>query len=158
MASRVLVTVRVNATPERAFEAFTRDIAEWWKPSRFFAFTREDTGRLAFEPGLGGRLTVALKSGGVFEVGRIKLWEPPSQLMFEWRQHTFTPEQKTEVLVRFEPIGEQTRVTVEHRGWDSIPESHKARHGFPLPLFQLRHAEWWQLLLGSLAERAQPQQ
>lgn len=155
MTSRVLVAVRVNATPERAFEAFTRDIAQWWKPMGLFSFTREDAGALAFEPGVGGRLTVALQSGGVFEIGKIKVWQPPSELTFEWRQQSFAPEQKTEVSVRFEPIGDQTRVTVEHRGWDTIPRSHAARHGFPLPVFQLRHAEWWQLLLASLGRVAE---
>ncbi len=155
MTSRVLVAVRVNATPERAFEAFTRDIAQWWKPAGLFSFTREDAGALAFEPGVGGRLTLALQSGGVFEVGKITVWQPPSELTFEWRQQSFAPEQKTEVCVRFEPLGDQTRVTVEHRGWDTIPRHHAARHGFPLPVFQLRHAEWWQLLLESLGRVAE---
>jgi hypothetical protein len=40
--------------------------------------------------------------------------------------------------VRFEAMGEQTRVTVEHRGWDEIPQDHVARHGFELMLFQRR--------------------
>jgi Protein of unknown function (DUF1552) len=47
----------------------------------------------------------------------------------------------------------QTRVTVEHFGWDSIPERHAARHGFPLGAFQLRLAEWWQVLLVTLRHR-----
>ena len=34
-------------------------------------------------------------------------------------------------------------------GWDAIPQRHAARHGFPLDVFQLRHAEWWQALLAS---------
>jgi hypothetical protein len=52
--------------------------------------------------------------------------------------------------VRFEAVGEQTRVTVEHRGWDEIPQDHVARHGFELMLFQRRHAEHWRALLASL--------
>jgi uncharacterized protein YndB with AHSA1/START domain len=150
VASLVMVAVRVNATPERAFAAFTRDIGAWWRPNALFAFTSHDAGRLAFEPGLGGRLTMGLSNGDAFEVGRITAWEPPSKLAFTWRQQSFAPEQNTEVCVRFEPVGAQTRVSVEHRGWDSIPRSHAARHGFPLPVFQLRHAEWWQSLLASL--------
>ena len=46
------------------------------------------------------------------------------------------------------------RVTVEHLGWDAIPQNHAARHGFPLATFQLRFAEWWQVLMGDLAEVA----
>jgi hypothetical protein len=44
-------------------------------------------------------------------------------------------------------------VTVEHFGWDSIPQDHAARHGFPLGVLQQRLAEWWQVLLGSLDAR-----
>jgi len=44
-------------------------------------------------------------------------------------------------------------VTVEHFGWDAIPQDHAARHGFPLNAFQQRLAEWWQALLRSLSAR-----
>ena len=150
MASRVLVALRVPAHPQRAFEAFTREIGRWWRPSALFAFTPRDPGVLAFEGGEGGRLTETLASGKVFEIGKVKIWSPPERLVFSWRQATFEPDQDTEVEVRFEPVGEETRVTVEHRGWDTVPASHVARHGFPNQVFLLRHAEWWQALLASL--------
>jgi uncharacterized protein YndB with AHSA1/START domain len=155
MTSRVLVAIRVSATPERAFEVFTREIHAWWQPSPLFQFTTDDTRTLAFEPGPGGRLTVAKRDGQRFEIGRIEVWQPPSLLVFSWRQESFAPDQRTTVRVSFEPVGPQTRVTVEHLGWDGIPREHAARHGFPLDTFQLRHAEWWQRLLASLAIRAQ---
>jgi hypothetical protein len=57
------------------------------------------------------------------------------------------------VEVTFEAVGDgETRVTVIHAGWDSVPQAHVARHGFPLAVFQMRHAEWWQALLGRLGE------
>ena len=151
MTSRVVVALRVRATPERAFAAFTSEIGRWWRPSPMFAFTPRDPGILAFEPGPGGRLTETLASGKVFEVGRVRAWSPPLRLVFGWRQATFAPGQDTEVEVRFEAVGEETRITVEHRGWDSVPVSHVARHGFTNVLFLQRHAEWWQGLLSSLA-------
>ena len=147
--SRVLVALRVKASPERAFEAFTSDIGAWWRPNGLFAFTPRDPGVIAFEPGEGGRLTETLASGKVFEIGRIRAWEPPARLVFGWRQATFAPDQDTQVEVRFEPVGEETRVTVEHTGWDSVPAPHVARHGFPNQVFLMRHAEWWQALLAS---------
>jgi hypothetical protein len=52
--------------------------------------------------------------------------------------------------VRFEAVGDLTRVTVEHRGWDEIPQDHVARHGFELMLFQRRQAEHRRGLLASL--------
>jgi uncharacterized protein YndB with AHSA1/START domain len=147
--SRVVVALRVKASPDRAFEAFTREIGAWWKPNPLFAFTPRDPGRLAFEPGADGRLIETLANGKVFEIGRVRAWEPPKRLVFGWRQATFTPDQNTEVEVRFEPVGEETRVTVEHTGWDTVPAAHVARHGFPNALFLTRHGEWWQALLKS---------
>jgi len=153
VASRVLVAVRVSAPLERAFEVFTREIGLWWRPSQLFQFTGRGQGVPSFEGGEGGRLTETFADGGVFEIGRIKAWEPPSRLVFSWRQATFTPEQVTEVQIRFEAVGEETRVTVEHLGWDNVPQEHVARHRFPDDVFLLRHAEWWQALLASYKTR-----
>jgi hypothetical protein len=63
------------------------------------------------------------------------------------------PGQSTQLDVRFEAVGDQTRVTVEHRGWDKIPQDHVARHGFELMLFQRRQAEHWRGLLASFDGR-----
>jgi hypothetical protein len=57
------------------------------------------------------------------------------------------------VEVRFEPVGAETRVTVEHRGWDSVPENHVARHRFPLVLFQQRQGEQWRAGLENLRKK-----
>jgi uncharacterized protein YndB with AHSA1/START domain len=149
--SRVLVAMRVRATPERAFDAFTGEIGQWWRPNGLFRFTAKDPGRLAFEPGPEGRLVERLDDGGAFEIGRIRVWRPPSELVFGWRQESFRPDQDTEVRVSFEAVGEETRVTVEHLGWDTVPSRHVARHGFPDTVFLQRHAEWWRRLLASLA-------
>ncbi len=152
MSSRVLVALRVKTTPARAFEAFTADIGTWWRPNPIFAFTPRDPGVLSFEPGEGGRLIETRPGGKVFEIGRIHAWEPPARLAFGWRQATFAEDQATEVEVRFEAVGEETRVTVEHTGWDTVPAAHVARHGFPDAVFLRRHAEWWQILLASYKE------
>jgi hypothetical protein len=55
--------------------------------------------------------------------------------------------------VLFEPVGEETRITVIHAGWDSVPQDHVARHSFPDALFLRRHAEWWQQLLAACRGR-----
>lgn len=150
MSSAVLVALRIKASPGRVFDAFTKDIGLWWRPNALFAFTPRSPGVLGFEPGPGGRLTETLPNGQVFEIGRITEWTPPSSLAFTWRQATFGPEQSTEVRVTFEPVGAETRVSVEHRGWDSVPAAHVAKHGFPETLFLTRHGEWWRSLLASL--------
>lgn len=151
MSSRILVALRIAAPPEVVFDAFTGDIALWWKPNGLFSFTPRSPGVMAFED---GRLVERLASGKVFEVGEVRVWERGQRLVFGWRQATFAPGMDTEVEVRFEPVETGTRVTVEHRGWDSVPAPHVARHGFPDTVFLQRHGEWWRALLAGLAARA----
>lgn len=47
MSSRILVALRVPASPERAFEAFTAEIGQWWRPNGLFQFTPRSPGTLA---------------------------------------------------------------------------------------------------------------
>jgi uncharacterized protein YndB with AHSA1/START domain len=155
VSSKVLVALRIKAAPSRVFEAFTADIGAWWRPNALFSFTPRSPGVLAFEgTGQGARLVERLPSGKVFEIGAVRIWNPGERLVFGWRQASFAPGMETEVEVRFEPAGDETRVTVEHRGWDTVPTEHVARHRFPDAVFLQRHAEWWRTLLTSLASRA----
>jgi uncharacterized protein YndB with AHSA1/START domain len=163
MSSRVVIALRIAAPPARVFEAFTTEIAAWWRPNSLFAFTPRSPGVMAFEAigedGEGGRrLVERLASGKVFEVGKVRVWAPGEKLVVGWRQATFTPEMDTEVEVRFEAVEDGTRVTVEHRGWDSVPQPHVARHTFPNGLFLRRHGEWWRDLLVGLANAAAARQ
>jgi hypothetical protein len=152
VSSSVVVALRVRATPERAFEVFTRDIGLWWRPNPMFSFTPRSPGVMAFEGGEGGRLVETLPNGKVFEVGRIRIWAPGARLVFGWRCAAFAPGLDTEVDVRFEEAGEETRIRVEHRGWEQVPSAHAARHGFPLVVFLKHEAEWWRRLLSVCAE------
>lgn len=150
MTSQVYVALRVPASPSRTFEAFTGEIASWWQPSGLFQLTRRGDGRLAFEPGVGGRLLTKFADGEEFEIGRISVWEPGKRLVFTWRPASFTAEQSTEVEVRFEAAGVETRISIEHRAWDTIPQKHAARHGFPEQVTLARAADWWRASLTRL--------
>ncbi len=152
--SRVVVALRVQATPVRSFAVFTEDIASWWRPNQLFRFVAgRPPGTLAFEPREGGRFTETFDDGSVFEIGRVTVWAPGARLAFTWRQASFAPDQETRVEVTFEAVGAETRVTVTHHGWETVPPAHVARHGFPDGIFLRRHGEWWQTLLASLATR-----
>ena len=61
--SRVLVALRVDATPERAFAAFTDEIGRWWRPNQLFQFSTGRSGTLTFEPGPSGRLVETYDDG-----------------------------------------------------------------------------------------------
>lgn len=157
MTSRVLVSIRVPCSPIQAFEIFTQDIGDWWADSPLFRFTPRSPGALAFEPpdekGENGRLVERLPNGKSFEIGPVHLWQPGERLVVGWRMANFGPEHATEVDVRFEPVGAETRVSVEHRGWDSVPQNHLARHGFPLQLTNQRQGEQWRAGLANLKLR-----
>lgn len=148
--SAVIVSLRVPATPQEAFDLFTGEIGAWWQPGALFQLTPRGDGTLRFEDE--ARLVTQLPSGKVFEIGRVSAWQPGEYLAFSWRQATFAPGQLTHVDVRFEAVGEETRVTVEHRGWDSIPQDHVARHGFPLAATQMRLAEHWRAQLAAFSQ------
>ena len=152
MTSKVYVALRVKATPERAFQAFVEEIGAWWRPNMLFQTTPRP-GVLSFEPGEGGRLIETRAGGKVFEIGTIRVWEPPSRLVFSWRQANFPSELHTEVEVVFEAVGDETRISVEHRGFDQVPAESAARHRFPDQALLARLAEFWQAQLRSVGGR-----
>ena len=152
--SAVVVSLRVKASPQRAFAAFTEEIGAWWRPHGLFQVTPRGDGVLRFEPGENGRLVTTWADGKDFEIGRVTAWVPGERLAFTWRQASFPPDQTTQVEVNFEAIGEETRVTITHRGWDAIPQDHTARHGFPLPIFLQRQGEHWRALLAAFSAMA----
>lgn len=151
MTSKVYVALRVAASPERAWEAFVAEIGAWWRPNLLFQTTPRP-GRLSFEPGPDGRLIETREGGKVFEIGKILAWEPASRLVFSWRQANFPPDLHTEVEVRFEPVGEETRVSVEHRGFHNVPIDSAARHGFPDSLLLTRLADFWRAQIDAVRE------
>jgi uncharacterized protein YndB with AHSA1/START domain len=151
-----LVALRIAAPPNRVFMAFTAEIGQWWSPNGLFELNGRRDGRLSIEAGVGGRVVEFYPDGAQFEVGHVRVWDPPERLVLSWRAASFPTDRETEVHVRFEDVAGGTRVVVEHLGWDGIPREHVARHGFPLLPFQQRLAEWWRVLLHSLADRVQP--
>lgn len=70
--SAVIVSLRVPASPEVAFDIFTGEISAWWRPSALFQITPRGDGTLSFEGE--ARLITTLASGKVFEIGRVTAW------------------------------------------------------------------------------------
>jgi uncharacterized protein YndB with AHSA1/START domain len=153
MTAKVYVALRVKATPERAFQAFVEEIGAWWRPNVLFQTTPRP-GVLSFEAGEGGRLIETREGGKVFEIGQIRVWDPPRALVFSWRQANFPLDLHTEVEVGFQAVGAETRISVEHRGFERVPASSAARHRFPDEVLLRRLAEFWRGQIAALGEAA----
>ncbi|HEY5934846.1 MAG TPA: SRPBCC domain-containing protein [Kofleriaceae bacterium] len=153
-ADKVRVTTFVRVTVEDAFAVFTEEIDRWWRRGPAYRVSGRDPGTLHLEPRLGGRIfeQYGAEGSALHEAGTITIWEPPRHLAFEWRSVTFVPGESTTVELWFEPSGEGTRVTLEHRGWTAIREDHPVRHGNPTGAFLRDLGMWWGGLLTSLRE------
>ena len=144
MSAKIMVSIRLKVAPAVAFDLFTRKVDDWWRKGPKYRMGPQ--GRLRFEPGEGGRLIEIYDeaAGELFEIGRILVWRPGERLVFEWRLPNFTADQSTEVDIGFTAVEGGTRLTLEHRGWDSLPPDHPARHGMNDSLFLLTNARWWE--------------
>jgi uncharacterized protein YndB with AHSA1/START domain len=152
-STRVSVTVAVP--PPLAFEIFTEEIDRWWRRGIKFRRTRGRGGFLRIEPEVGGRLFESIDGDGgphVFEVGRVRVWDPPRRLSFTWRNANFAAHEQTEVDIEFVPATAGTLVTVTHRGWSSLPADHPARHGLQGADFARMIGLWWGEQMSSLRE------
>jgi hypothetical protein len=129
----VTVSMVVRADPAAAFRVFTEEIDAWWKRGERF---RRHHGVMHFE---GGSLRE-----GIEPIGRVLAWEPGVRLRFELWTWGFRPGEPTQVEVRFEPVGDGTRVTVEHRGWEPRGAGE----------FRTVVGLWWGTLLPAMQRRA----
>lgn len=141
-AETARVTTFVAVDPEDAFDVFTRETDLWWR--RGMRFRGGGDGSVVRFEGETERRLVEVSTGGeTFEIGRVLAWERGLHLAFEWRGRAFAPGEVTHVDVRFEGASGGTRVTIEHAGWDAIPEAHRARHGLTGTAFAAMMGLWW---------------
>jgi uncharacterized protein YndB with AHSA1/START domain len=154
---QVRVTVTVDAGVDEAFAIFTEETDLWWRRGPQFRVAGRNPGVIRFEAREGGRLLEEFETPSgprVFESGRILVWNPPVRLVFEWRGANFAPGERTEVEVTFQAVGDETRVTVEHRGWASLRADHPVRHGQEVADFLRQMGLWWGGLAAAFRLRA----
>jgi len=156
---RARITALVGVAPGDAFEVFTSEVDAWWRRGpRYRTSSGGREGTLRFEgaaAGGGARLVEAFVDGEVFEIGRVLAWEPGERLVLEWRARNFAADERTEVEVRFEAASGGTRVTIEHRGWDTLRADHPARHGLAGGAFAAMIGLWWGELATALRTHAE---
>jgi uncharacterized protein YndB with AHSA1/START domain len=152
-SDRARVSVAVAVPPSRAFEVFTADIDQWWRRGMKFRHSAARSSLLCIEPKVGGRLFESFEAQGtqhVIEVGRVRVWEPPRQLKFTWRNANFAQHEQTEVEIQFEATATGTLVTVTHSGFSALPADHPARHGLQSAELYRMIGLWWGELMTSL--------
>jgi len=115
-------SVTVKASPERAFDVFTRQMQTWW-PLETHSIRAGRDDRPPEE------LHLELREGGRFyektgeeehRWGSVLVCDPPHRIVFEWQVNPARP--ATEVEVTFEPVEGGTRVELTHRGWEAMGE------------------------------------
>jgi uncharacterized protein YndB with AHSA1/START domain len=91
------ISVSIAVPPALAFELFTAQIDRWWRRGPKFR-SRAGAGFIHIEPHVGGRLfeSVDGADGAVFEVGRVRIWDPPRHLAFTWRAANFAEHEESE--------------------------------------------------------------
>ncbi len=150
---QVRVTLAVAVPQDVAFDIFTNEIDRWWRKGPRFREIGMSAGMIRLEAGVGGRLFESVESGGVervFVVGRVRAWEPPSRLVFTWKNQVFAANEDTEVEVTFAATASGTLVTVVHRGWAGLRPDHPARHSMPVDEFIRSLGGWWGDLMSSM--------
>lgn len=156
---QVRVSVTLKVPPAEAFRAFSEDIDRWWRRGLKYRVQGPGRGLLHLEPRVGGRLFEQFDGDPplVVQTGTVRVWQPPSRLVFEWRGVNFAPGESTEVDLSFEPVPGGTQLTLVHRGFASLRADHPVRHGQPVPAFIRGMGLWWGDLLTSLRGHVHPQ-
>ena len=113
-------SLRVDCTPERAFEVFTAEVGSWW-PTGTHSIHQERVTGVVLEQREGGEMYELAEGGEREHWGRVTAWEPPRRLVLAWHVN---PERAgpTEVEVTFTPEDDGTRVVLEHRNWEAAGE------------------------------------
>ena len=70
---------------------------------------------MRLEPGVNGCVME-----GHTEVARVVRWQPKTLITLEWHPVNWQPNEATVFELRFEPIDEGSRITLEHRDWSNL--------------------------------------
>jgi uncharacterized protein YndB with AHSA1/START domain len=107
----------VACDPARAFSLWAEQTTRWWPHGH--SVSAEPGLAVTFEPRPGGRIYERTPGGAEHDWGEVLAWEPPHRLVYLWHLR-FDRSDATEVEVTFEAAGEDTAVTIEHRGWERL--------------------------------------
>lgn len=118
----IVKSVRVRATPERAFAVFTTNVSKWWPPA--YTIGRSPIKEVVIEPHIGGRWYEIGEDGSECQWGDVLGWSPPALLALAWRINmnwVFDPSLLTEIEISFKDVGRgETEVRIEHSKFENF--------------------------------------
>lgn len=115
-------SVLVPLSPGKAFELFVDRFDTWW-PREGHKLLDQDLAEVVIEPREGGRWYERAVDGSECDWGYVKELDPPNGIVLAWHldpHFNFDPDpaRATTVEVSFDAEADQTRVTLEHRGFE----------------------------------------
>ena len=128
-AEPVQKSVRVRATPARAFEVFTNEIDTWW-PAMYHIGSSAPK-MVVVEGRKGGSIYTEQVGGTNSPWAKVRSWEPPHRLVFAWQvspEFQYEPDlaKCSEVEVSFARVdGGITEVKLEHRDFNRHGDGHE---------------------------------
>jgi len=136
-------TVSVDCAVEEAFRVFTADALSWW-PVESHSI-HQSVSEIVFEPHVGGEVYEVSEAGERGHWATVLQWDPPSRLVLAWNILEREGD-LTELEVRFVPENGQTRVELEHRGWENVELDAQTKRG--------DYEAGWGYVLGKYVDRA----
>ena len=139
LSGTIVRTFQIDATPERAYEAFTnkKDL-EMWKADNY-----------EIDPRKGGKYKMGRETDGYAVMGEFIELVPNSKIVYTWKMNDY--EEKTgkpiylwpddspsKVTVKFEKAKNGTRITLVHEGFPERDEQY------------YNHEVGWDLLVGQV--------
>jgi len=122
MTEPIRKIVTVPLTPQRAFELFTDEMADWWPLDQHSLSAQEEnaTAKSVEVPQKIGEQVVETKpDGSIAPWGRVTEYAPGSAFGMTW--HVGRPEeQASHVRVSFDVVADGTQVTLVHDNWEAL--------------------------------------
>lgn len=146
----VLQQVRVKLAPAAAFDLFANRFDTWW-PRDKSANPGTTLVEAVLEPRVGGRWYEKGANGSICQWGTVLAYDPPTRIVINWQlgaDYRYDPNLVTEVEVTFEPDGEGTLVTLEHRNIERFGERHEQMRA------GISSAGGWPAIIGAFADVA----
>ncbi len=145
-AAPIRKTLRVKASPEKAFDTFVAGMGSWWIKSH--SLLKAPQRDVLIEPRTGGRWYEVGEDGSEQPWGRVIAYEPPERLLLAWQLNAdfdYDPGIETTVEVRFTADGDHTIVDFEHRDLERFGErAAEVRGGYESGM----EGGWGELLAG----------